>query len=111
MEYVGSVAALPDSLFRNQGDGHFEDVSKTAGADFQLAGQYRGVAFADFDNDGQLDAVVSNVNGPARQPLHHERGLRIVKRTAGALWAGRTSACQANPDSLAQRAGSGYSRC
>jgi enediyne biosynthesis protein E4 len=65
-QYLGTAAALPNSLFRNQGDGRFEDVSKTAGADFQLAGQYRGVGFADFDNDGRLDAVVSNVNGPAR---------------------------------------------
>jgi hypothetical protein len=65
-ESLGTAPALPNSLFRNQGDGRFEDVSKRAGADFQLAGQYRGVAFADFDNDGRLDAVVSNVNGPAR---------------------------------------------
>ncbi|MGC2463819.1 MAG: CRTAC1 family protein, partial [Candidatus Acidiferrum sp.] len=48
------------------GDGKFEDVSKAAGADFQAAGQYRGVAFADFYNDGRVDAVVSNVDGPAR---------------------------------------------
>ena len=65
-EYLGTAAALPNSLFRSRGDGRFEDVSKTAGDDFRLTGQYRGVAFADFDNDGRLDAVVSNVNGPAR---------------------------------------------
>jgi hypothetical protein len=56
-------------VFRNQGDGRFRDVSKDAGADFQIAGQYRGAAFADFDNDGRVDVVVSNVNGPAR--LYH----------------------------------------
>jgi hypothetical protein len=65
-ESLGTAVALGNSLFRNQGDGRFKDVSKTAGADFQLTGQYRGVAFGDFDNDGRLDAVVSNVNGPAR---------------------------------------------
>jgi len=65
-QYLGRAPELPNSVFRNRGDGRFEDVSKTAGADFQLAGQHRGVAFADFDNDGRLDAVVSNVNGPAR---------------------------------------------
>jgi enediyne biosynthesis protein E4 len=64
--YLGTAANLPNSLFRSTGDGHFEDVSKAAGADFQLTGQYRGVAFADFDNDGRVDAVVANVNGPAR---------------------------------------------
>jgi hypothetical protein len=65
-ESLGTPVALANSLFHNRGDGRLEDVSKTAGADFQLTGQYRGVAFADFDNDGRLDAVVSNVNGPAR---------------------------------------------
>jgi hypothetical protein len=64
--FLGTSPALQNSLLRNKGNGRFEDVSKTAGADFQAAGQYRGVAFADFDNDGRLDAVVSNVNGPAR---------------------------------------------
>jgi hypothetical protein len=63
---LGRDPALPNSLFRNLGNGRFEDVSKAAGADFQATGQYRGVAFADFDNDGRIDAVVTNVNGPAR---------------------------------------------
>jgi enediyne biosynthesis protein E4 len=64
--YLGSAAALPNSVFRNLGNGRFQDVSQTAGPDFQIAGQHRGVAFADFDNDGRVDAVVANVNGPAR---------------------------------------------
>lgn len=63
---LATPAALPNSLFRNQGDGRFKDISKTAGTDFQLPGQYRGIAFADFDNDGRVDAVVSNANGPVR---------------------------------------------
>src|SRR5580698_8559643 len=63
---LATSTALPNSVFRNQGDGKFRDVSKDAGADFQLAGQYRGAAFADFDNDGRVDVVGSNVNGAAR---------------------------------------------
>ena len=63
---LGRDPSLPNSVFRNQDGSRFEDVSKTAGADFQLTGQYRGVAFADFDNDGRVDAVITNVNGPAR---------------------------------------------
>lgn len=63
---LGTETALPNSVFRNEGNGRFVDVSKTAGGDFQLSGHYRGVAFADFDNDGRVDAVVSNVDGPAR---------------------------------------------
>jgi enediyne biosynthesis protein E4 len=95
-QYLGTPAALPNSLFRNQGDGRFEDVSKTAGADFQLAGQYRGVAFADFDNDGRLDAVVSNVNGPAR--LFHN-----VTSNAGHWLAVKLTGTRSNRDGIGAR--------
>ena len=63
---IGTAVELPNSLYRNAGDGKFQDVSKTAGAGFQAVGQYRGAAFADFDGDGRIDAVVANLNGPAR---------------------------------------------
>lgn len=63
---LGTETALPNSVFRNEGNGRFADVSKAAGPDFQLPGHYRGVAFSDFDNDGRVDAVVSSVDGPAR---------------------------------------------
>ena len=90
---LGTAPALPNSLFRNQGDGRFEDVSKTAGADFQLAGQYRGVAFADFDNDGRLDAVVANVNGLAR--LFHN-----VTPNAGRWLALKLTGTRSNRDGI-----------
>jgi enediyne biosynthesis protein E4 len=85
---LGTAPALPNSVFRNQGDGTFKDVSKSAGADFQVAGQHRGVAFADFDNDGRVDAVVSNVNGPARlfhnvtPNAGHWLALKLVGRSS-----------------------------
>jgi hypothetical protein len=64
--FLGSDTALPNSILRGIGDGRFEDVSKGAGKDFLDPGHYRGVALADFDNDGRIDAVVTDVNGPAR---------------------------------------------
>lgn len=63
---LGTKTALPNSVFRNEGNGRFVDVSQAAGPGFQVPGHYRGIAFADFDNDGRVDAVVSNVDGPAR---------------------------------------------
>jgi hypothetical protein len=64
--YLGRPPELPNSVFHNEGGARFRNVSQYAGADFQTPGQYRGAAFADFDNDGRVDAIVANVNGPAR---------------------------------------------
>ena len=58
--------ALPNKVFRNIGGKRFEDVSATAGEDFQKPAMHHGAAFADFDNDGRIDAVVSVLNGPAK---------------------------------------------
>lgn len=56
----------PNSVFRNLGNGKFEDVSAMAGPDFQLEAAHRGVAFGDLDNDGRVDMVVSVLDGPAK---------------------------------------------
>lgn len=90
---LGRPSELPNSLFRNQGDGRFEGVSTAAGTDFQIPGQYRGVAFADFDNDGRVDAVVSNANGPAR--LFHN-----VTQNAGHWLALKLTGTRSNRDGI-----------
>src|SRR5580704_18299057 len=51
----------PSQLFRNKGDGTFEDISHAAGVD-QTAFT-KGVAAADYDNDGYVDFYVSNTVG------------------------------------------------
>jgi hypothetical protein len=50
-------------LFRNNGNGSFEDVAAMHGVDLKLDG--RGVAVADFDSDGRLDMVLANAAAPA----------------------------------------------
>lgn len=52
------------SVFRNLGNGKFEDVSAQAGA-LQVAAAHRAAAFGDFDNDGRVDVVLTVMNGPA----------------------------------------------
>ncbi len=49
-----------DSLFRNQGDGTFTDVSKTAGVDDPNGFYGLGVAWGDFNNAGHPDLFVAN---------------------------------------------------
>jgi hypothetical protein len=62
---------LPSTLYRNRGDGTFEDVTERAGL-AQFAGRGMSVAFADYDHDGFPDAFVTNDNMP--NFLFHNRG-------------------------------------
>ncbi len=63
---IGRDVALPNHVFRNVGGRSFADVSATAGPDFQVPALHHGTAFADFDNDGRVDVVVTVLNGPAK---------------------------------------------
>ena len=64
--YLGRAAPLANRVFRNIGGRRFEDVSAGAGADFQTPALHHGTAFADFDNDGRVDAVVTTLEGPVK---------------------------------------------
>jgi hypothetical protein len=58
--------AEPPLLFRNRGAGRFEDVSNKVGAALRQPVVGRGAAYLDFDNDGDLDLLITTSNGPAR---------------------------------------------
>jgi len=55
--------AQPKSFYINNGNGTFKDVSGLVGPDPKKPEVSRGTAFGDFDNDGDLDFVVANLNG------------------------------------------------
>lgn len=56
-------ASLHNSLYRNNGDGTFTDVSKETGISSHM-GKGMSVSFADYDGDGFLDAFVANDTTP-----------------------------------------------
>ena len=80
---------MTDQLYRNLGNGRFDDVSTRAGRVFGDAGVGRGAAFGDVDNDGDVDAVLSRAAGRLRLLInnastsHHWVGLRLVGRPSG----------------------------
>jgi enediyne biosynthesis protein E4 len=56
--------AQPPHLFRNAGDS-FHEIAAEVGSDFAAAKVGRGAAFGDFDNDGDLDVLMTTNGGPA----------------------------------------------
>jgi hypothetical protein len=54
----------PRLLYRNQGNGRFEDISASGGPAITTPSLGRGCAFGDLNNDGRVDIVINNLDGP-----------------------------------------------
>jgi len=65
----------PRAVFRNLGNGTFEELVAEAGPGVAAVHCSRGCAFGDFDNDGDLDVLISN-NGGAPLLLRNDGGNR-----------------------------------
>jgi len=57
--------AQPPQLFLNNGKGSFRDVASEVGGGFSDPKVGRGLAYGDFDRDGDLDLLMTTNNGPA----------------------------------------------
>ncbi|MDX2040575.1 MAG: CRTAC1 family protein [Acidobacteriota bacterium] len=74
----------PRQLFRNLGNGRFEDVTAKSGSGVTDPHSSRGCAFGDFDNDGDTDVLVMNMNEPPsllRNDLANDNHWLKVKLT------------------------------
>ena len=57
--------AQPPQFFLNDGKGKFRDVASELGTEFNQPKVGRGLAYGDFDRDGDLDILMTTNNGPA----------------------------------------------
>ena len=78
----------PKVVYRNLGNGRFRDVTAELGLPLTINKASRGAAFADFDNDGDLDVVVNNVHDTLdlfrldQTTRHHWITLKLVGTTS-----------------------------
>jgi hypothetical protein len=76
--------AQPPHLFLNRGGGTFRDASSSVGSAFAQPRVGRGLAYGDFDRDGDLDILMTTNNGPAvllrndRDPGNRSLRFRLV---------------------------------
>jgi len=85
--FVGNENS-PNQLFHNNGDGTFTDIAHAAGVDRNT--YTKGVAAADYDNDGYMDLYVSNLQGSnSLYHNNHDGTFTDIAKQAGVLGSGR----------------------
>ena len=88
--------AQPPHLFHNKGKKKFEEVTAKLGRALNRAIVGRGAAYGDFDNDGDLDLLITTNNGPARL-------LRNDNANQNDLLRVRTVGTKSNRDGIGAR--------
>jgi hypothetical protein len=96
--FTNSAFGQPNALYRNKGDGTFEEVAASAGlADLNKPGEgvSMGAIWGDIDNDGREDVLVyrygylalfRNVDGHHFEDITEKSGLRRWVNSNGAIW-------------------------
>src|SRR6516164_2679967 len=73
--------AMPPHLFRNLGQGNFQEVTKSLGKAFNTPRVGRGAAYADINNDGRLDLLVATNGGPAYLFVNEAAGSAATNKS------------------------------
>jgi hypothetical protein len=82
---TGITYAERNLLFHNRGDGKFDEVGLQSGTGFALRKVGRGLATADYDNDGDLEIMVSSMNSSPEllRHVHKNPNHSILVKTVG----------------------------
>jgi len=107
--------AEPPHLFRNLGDGKFDEVTASAGSRFAAPRVARGAAYGDIDNDGALDIAVATNGGPAvlfhnTGTTNHSLRVKLIGTTSNRDGIGAVARVTSGPSTQTQmqRSGSSY---
>ena len=107
--------AQPPHLFRNLGGGKFQEVTPQLGAPFAAPRVARGAAYADIDNDGDLDLLVTTNGGLAKLfrndgGTNHSLRVKLIgsKSNRDGIGAVARATAGGESQSLMLRSGSSY---
>lgn len=115
-EDVDDPYAEPNQLLRQVEPGRFIDITSSAGAALKLIENSRAAAFGDYDNDGDIDILIINRNGPVRllrNDANSRNGfltLRVIDRHGRAAY-GAIVKCVIGETSHSFEVRAAYSYC
>jgi hypothetical protein len=104
-QHLGSTFQEPRILYHNNGNGTFTDISADAGPGITTPNSSRGLAIGDLWNNGQLSAVISNMNAPPSLLVNEVRSPNhwIAFHLIGASFASSSQKLRTNRDAIGSR--------
>jgi enediyne biosynthesis protein E4 len=104
-QHLGSTFQEPRILYHNNGNATFTDISVDAGPGITTPSSSRGLAIGDLWNNGQLSAVISNMNAPPSLLVNNVRNGNhwIAFRLIGASYASAAQTYRTSRDAIGAR--------